>query len=100
MGAASREWTEGIAEKCAGTSCTECVDSSNAGAKLLEWRENGREGCRISPHNERGGQTSAGEGKLYRHTRIAETRQFVAREREFTAEVPLTDYSDRESRKR
>lgn len=81
MGATSREWTERIAQKCRGGVCRNVsITVPLPGRNDRNGEKTGREGCAWYPHDERG-QTRAQEeeGKLYRRTRIAETRQFVAR---------------------
>lgn len=73
MGATSRELTErisAIVEKCRGGRVRNV--NSDVPAKRFE-RRNGQEGCWSYPRER------AGELKLYRDTRIGETRQFVAR---------------------
>lgn len=80
--------------KVPGRRVSECVDSSAvAGAKRPEWRENGARGMRlISSRRERANE-SAGGGRetLSPHSNRGDEAVCCAREREFTAEVPLTD---------
>lgn len=93
MGATSREWTERIAQKCRGGVCRNVSIAVPLPGRNDRNGENGARGMRlISSRRERANE-SAGGGRetLSPHSNRGDEAVCCAREREFTAEVPLTD---------